>query len=229
MQIANPTADAQTRPASIQGLVAQPSAIGTTSPNTGSTAATNSSYAPGAYTSGISEQDTATSYELNNTDYQGIIVFNTSSMVMVMLNSAVRDNFQATILNLSTGAITLTTSDSSPINSGSDTLAIPSGQGVQVFYSESSWWAYTATTIMPVIPVNTPPVESEWLASYNASTGAFTQTRPVFSDISGNLDSGQLPAGGVSGTFTLAALTALGTQGSITMVDGQVTSFTPST
>ena len=99
------------------------SPIGTTSPNSGATAATNSTYGVGVFTSGISEQSGA-SYTLQNTDYQGIIIFDSGATVNVTLNSNVTPNFQATILNLGSGAIALATSDGSPINNGPSSLTL---------------------------------------------------------------------------------------------------------
>ena len=159
------------------------SPIGTVSPNTSATAATNSTYAQGAFASGISAQ-TSTSYTVQNTDYQGIVVFDTASAVAVTLNSAVRENFTCIILNIGTGAITLTPT-SGTVNMASS-LALGSGQGVQVFFANRNWLAYAGTTVIQVVPVSTPAVAHEWLASYNAATGAFTQTQPAYSDLSGS-------------------------------------------
>ena len=69
------------------------SPVGTTSPNSGATAATNSTYGVGAFTSGISEQASA-SYVLQNTDYQGIIIFDSGATVNVTLNSNVTPIFR---------------------------------------------------------------------------------------------------------------------------------------
>lgn len=45
------------------------------------------------------------------------------------------------------------------------------------------------TTVAPaptgVIPGNTPAVTHEWINSYDSSDGAFTQTRPDYSDLTG--------------------------------------------
>lgn len=47
----------------------------------------------------------------------------------------------------------------------------------------------TTTSSAPVdtrvIPGNTPAIASEWLNSYNSTSGSFTQTQPAYSDISG--------------------------------------------
>ena len=195
------------------------SPIGTTSPNSGATAATNSTYGVGAFTSGISEQSSA-SYTLQNTDYQGIIIFDSGATVNVTLNSNVTSNFQATILNLGAGAIALATSDGSAINGGPSSLTLASGQGVQVFFANRVWLAYAGTTVIQIVPQSIGPVVHEWLNSYNATTGLFTESQPSFADISGNLAEAQLPIAGVTHTVTLAALTTLGTQGSITFTNG---------
>ena len=200
------------------------SPVGTTSPNSGATAATNSTYGVGAFTSGISEQASA-SYVLQNTDYQGIIIFDSGATVNVTLNSNVTSNFQATILNLGAGAIALATSDGSAINGGPSSLTLASGQGVQVFFANRVWLAYAGTTVIQIVPQSIGPVVHEWLNSYNATTGLFTESQPSFADISGNLAEAQLPIAGVTHTVTLAALTTLGTQGSITFTNGIATNI----
>lgn len=200
------------------------SPIGTTSPNSGATAATNSTYGVGAFTSGISEQSSA-SYTLQNTDYQGIIIFDSGATVNVTLNSNVTSNFQATILNLGSGSIALATSDGSAINGGPSSLTLASGQGVQVFFANRAWLAYAGTTVIQIVPQTIGPVVHEWVNSYNATTGLFTESQPSFADISGNLAEAQLPIAGVTHTVTLAALTTLGSQGSITFTNGIATNI----
>jgi hypothetical protein len=178
----------------------------------------------GAFTSGISEQSSA-SYTLQNTDYQGIIIFDSGATVNVTLNSNVTSNFQATILNLGAGAIALATSDGSAINGRPSSLTLASGQGVQVFFANRAWLAYAGTTVIQIVPQSIGPVVHEWLNSYNATTGLFTESQPSFADISGNLAEAQLPTAGVSHTVTLAKLTTLGTQGSITFTNGIATNI----
>lgn len=202
------------------------SPIGTSSPNTGSTAATNSTYGQGAFASGINQQGTNTAYTLQNTDYQGIVEFNGSAAITVTLNQAVGTNFTCTILNLGTGAITITPNGGLTVN-GSSSITLSSGVGCQVFFANRSWTAFSGATFIPVTPVNTPAVAHEWLASYNAATGAFTQTQPAFTDISGTVATGQLP--GISATITTAALTPTGTQGSMTFTSGLLTAQVQST
>jgi hypothetical protein len=182
------------------------SPIGTSSPNSGTAANTNSTYADGAFTSGIAEQ-TGTTYTVQNTDYQGIVIFNTSSPITVTLNQAVKTNFSCTILNLGTGAITLSPNGGLTVN-GNATLALASGIGCQVFFANRSWLAYSGTTSYPVLPSNTAAVAGEYLTGYNSVTGAFSVSTPA----------------GISVTITTAQLTTGGSQGSMTFTGGILTS-----
>jgi hypothetical protein len=133
------------------------SPIGTTSPNSGSVGNTNSAYAPGAFTSGVNVQGSATAYTLQNTDYQGLILFNTSSPVAVTLNFALGENFTATSLNIGAGQITLTP-NIPPQDSGSDlytvngaaSLTLASKAGCIVAYAARLWYAYVGATFIPV-------------------------------------------------------------------------------
>lgn len=96
-----------------------------------------------------------------------------------------------------------------------------------------------SASIVPTgLPGNTPAIASEWINSYNAVTGAFTQTQPAFTDvtgvataaqvpslssITGQITTAQLPAAGISIVIVTAALTTLGTQGSMTFTNGLLT------
>jgi hypothetical protein len=183
------------------------SPIGTVSPNTGTTAATNSTYGAGAFASGIAVES-GTSYTVQDTDYQGIVQFNTSSAIAVNLNSAVKANFTCTILNLGTGAITLTPTLGATVN-GAGSLALGVGVGCQVFFANGKWTVFSGATFIPVTPATVAVVAGKYLTGYDATTGLFSENAVA----------------GISGTITLAALTALGIQGSITLVNGLVTAF----
>lgn len=176
------------------------SPIGTVSPNTGSSANTNSTYGQGAFASGITEQTSATSYTVQNTDYQGVIIFNTASAVSVTLNSAVQSNFSSTILNLGAGAITLTPTAGTVNGAGSVTLG--AGQGAQIFFANGAWLAYAGTTVVQVVPVNTPAVPHQFFTAYNSTTGVFTEAQPVIGDVSGLTAALALLAPIASPTFT---------------------------
>jgi hypothetical protein len=187
------------------------SPIGTSSPNTGATAATNSTYAQGAFTSGIVEPSVLF-YTVQNTDYYGIIVFDSSAAINVTLNQAVQTNFTCTILNLGSGQITLTPNGGLTVN-GQSSLTLGPNVGCQVFFANRAWLAYAGATAFPVVPVNTPAAAGEYLTGYNASTGAFSTNASV----------------GINATIVTAALTTLGTQGSMTFVAGLLTASIPAT
>lgn len=188
------------------------SPIGTVSPNTGSTAATNSTYGQGAFASGINIQGAATAYTVQNTDYQGIIEFNGAAAITVTLNQGVGTNFATTILNLGSGAITLTPNGSLLVN-GAASITLQPGVGVQVFFANRQWTAFAGATSVPVVPATTGAVAGKYLTGYDSTTGAFTVSTPA----------------GLSVTITTAALTAGGTQGSQTFTNGVLTAQVQST
>jgi hypothetical protein len=198
------------------------SPIGTSSPNSGAAANTSSAYAVGAFTSGVNVQGSATSYTVQSTDYQGLIIFGTSSAVAVTLNFGLGENFTTTILNTGTGAITLTPIAPPPdsvsplyLVNGATSLTLPSGAGCIVAFAQRQWYAYVGATFIPVVPVTFNAVTHEWINSYNAGTGAFTGTQPAFTDISGTLATGQLPAAVPVVSFGAGAPSGSSTEGYI--------------
>lgn len=191
------------------------SPIGTTSPNTGASANTNSTYAQGAFTTGLAVLDpSVTAYTVQNTDYQGTVIFDTASACAVTLNSAVTTNFTCQVMNLSTGAITLTPTSGYLVN-GAASVTLQSGQGAIVGFANRAWTAFVGGAPIPVQPANTPKVTHEWLDSYSNTTGAFTQSQPGFADISGSLAAGQLPASVPVVSFGTGAPVASSTEGYI--------------
>lgn len=104
---------------------------------------------------------------------------------------------------------------------------------------------FNGTNWLPVAIAQTAASTAhQWLNSYNATTGAFTQSQPAFADISGTatasqvpalsaltgqITTGQLPASGLSVTITTAKLTTGGTNGSMTFTNGILTAQTPAT
>lgn len=71
----------------------------------------------------------------------------------------------------------------------------------------SSQPAYTSLSGLPILPITILPVAGKYLKSYDQGTGFFTQNTTA----------------GISATIVTAALTAGGTQGSQTFVDGILT------
>lgn len=85
---------------------------------------------------------------------------------------------------------------------------------------------------------------SQWLNSYDATTGNFSSTQPAFTDISGvaapaqvpplssllgQITTAQLPSSGLSVTIATAKLTTGGANGSMTFTNGILTAQTPAT
>ena len=139
-------------------------------------------------------------------------------------------NFQATILNLGAGAIALATSDGSPINNGPSSLTLASGQGVQVFFANRAWLAYAGTTLIQIVPQSIGPVTHEWVNSYDAATGLFSESQPAFTDISGTAATSQIgtgtPSAGKYRDGGTGAWTALPSSGaSVISINGQTTNY----
>jgi hypothetical protein len=180
----------------------------------------------------VNVQSGAVAYTIQSTDFQGLILFNTASPVAVTLHYAVGTNFTATILNIGSGAITLTP-DKPPTDSGSalytvngaTSLTLPSGAGCIVAFAQRLWYAYVGATFIPVVPATFNPATNEWLTGYNAGTGSFSASQPAFSNVSGQLSTAQLPAAGISATVALAKLTGGGANGSATFVNGLLTAY----
>lgn len=226
------------------------SPIGTTSANTGAAANTNSTYAGGAFASGLNFQ-TGTAYTVQSTDYQGVILFNTASPVSVALNSAVGENFTCQIVNLGSGAITLTPTLGYPVNSAA-MLVLGAGVGVTVYFANRSWSAFSGAQFIDLTSVNSATVRNP---NFNdSSPGANANYQNVKWQHSGSDVSAEVPyassigfgivrvdstsigvSGGVIGTIglsttvALAKLTAGGTNGSLLVANGLITGYTPPT
>lgn len=67
-------------------------------------------------------------------------------------------------------------------------------------------WAqvsYADLSGTPTLPANTTATASNFFTAYNSSTGAFTKAQPAFTDISGSVAAGQMPA--LTGAVTSSA------------------------
>jgi len=173
-----------------------------------------------------------TSYTTVAGDNGALIILSDASSIALTLAAGSVPYF-IMVANLGTGNATLTPA-APPVgtstisyagNLAASSMPLLAGYGAIVGFDGNNWFALTE----PIVPINTPAVTHEWLASYNSSTGAFTQTQPAFADISGNLATSQLPTAGISATITTAQLTTLGTQGSMTFLNGILTAQTPAT
>jgi hypothetical protein len=177
------------------------SPIGTSSPNSGASANTNTTYGIGAFTTGI-EAVSGTSATLQNSNYDGIVSFTASGAIAVTLNSSVGNNFKCAIANLGSGTITLTPTLGYMVN-GASSVTFPTGIGCTVYFANRQWTAFAQATTNPVTPQTLTPVAGEYLTGYNAITGLFS--------VSGT---------GLSVTITTAKLTTGGSNGTMTFVGG---------
>lgn len=160
----------------------------------------------------INNQAGATSYITQPGDNGILLVLNDASPVAVTLTTNAAP-FYLIITNFGAGAATLTPSTGT-INGGAS-LSLLQNQTVLASCDSTNW----LTTAFVTSPLNTPTVAHEWLNSYNAATGAFTQTQPAFTDLSGVATPSQLP---VATTAALGAVKPDGT--TITISGGVITS-----
>jgi hypothetical protein len=144
-------------------------------------------------------------YTTQTSDNGALLIMNDASAVTVTLNASVSAPFFVFISNQGAGVVTLT--PSSGTLTGASTLAL--NTLAVVVFDGTNWWSST----YPVSPQNTPAVAGQFITSYTASTGAFTQAAPT----------------GLSVTIATAKLTTLGANGSMTFTAGILTAQTPAT
>lgn len=210
----------------------------------------------------VNDQTGLTAYTTLPSDYGAFVLVGDTSPVAVTLSSAgtspgINLPWYCVLINTNSGLVTVTPSAgtiSYQANSGASSMPLSQNEAAIIVYDGANF----DSLILPVPPQNTPLVAHEWLDSYDNVSGAFGQSQPAFSDISGQIDPAtQMPASGVvAGTYTLAtvtvdaeglvtaaasgptglsvtivtaALTGGGTQGSMTFTGGVLTAQVPAT
>jgi hypothetical protein len=89
--------------------------------------------------------------------------------------------------------------------------------------------AATAAQVPPLSALSGSVTPAQ-VPALSALSGAVTAGQvPSLSALSGRITTGQLPTGLFSGTVALAKLTVSGTDGSLTLVNGSVSAYTPPT
>lgn len=168
---------------------------------------------------------------INDGGDSNLVIFNSSAPTTVTLDWTSPTNLSRVFQNIGSANITLMASSppgySGPLYTinGASSLIVSPGGRYTVTYVNGQWTAYVSSTSIPVEPESFTPVPNEWLMGYDATTGAFSGSQPAFSNVSGNLASGQLPTTGLSTTVALAKLTSGGSSGSLTVVNGQITAY----
>jgi hypothetical protein len=150
------------------------------------------------------------SYTTQSGDNGALLILSDASSITVTL-AASTPPYGIIITNLGAGLATLTPAlgtISYPANPSAASMPLPGGQFAIVAFDGTNWFA-----AIDVLPQTIVPVAGEYLTGYDASTGLFSQSTPA----------------GISATIVTAALTTLGTQGSMTFVDGRLTAQTPAT
>lgn len=161
----------------------------------------------------VNSQVGNTTYSTTQADYGAFILLNDASPIAVSLRVApvIQLPWYATFINYS-GAGTATLSPvSGTINGGASYSLLPNS-AVTVAFDGTNFETSPVSN-----PQNTPAILHQFITSYNALTGVFSQAQPGFSDISGQIaPATQMPASGVvAGSYTLASIT-VNAEGQIT-------------
>ena len=132
----------------------------------------------------VNNQQAVTSYTAQQSDYGGFILLSDASPIAVTLpglgdSPAISIPWYTNVINSGAGLATLTPT-AGTIN-GNASFALYQNEAVTVAFDGTNYWTY------PLLawPQNTPAVTHEWLNSYSSTTGAFTQTQPAVTDVTG--------------------------------------------
>jgi hypothetical protein len=144
----------------------------------------------------VNNQEGETSYTTQPSDNGVFVILGDTSPVALTLGagSAFQLPFFVIILNFGSGLVTVTPSSGTityPANLDAASMPIPQNVGAMMSYDGANFWS----VVFPVSPQNTPAISHEWINSYNASTGIFTQTQPAFADVSGVATTAQIGTG----------------------------------
>ena len=176
----------------------------------------------------VNDQSAVVAYNTEQSDDGALLLFDDASAIAVTLNAGVAAPWYCWMVNYGAGTATLTPSAGTISyfgNPGAASMPLLSNQAAYVAFDGTNFWAI----VLPVPPQSIAEVAHEWLDSYDAATGLFTQSQPAFSDVSGQIAEAQLPSAGLTTTITTAALTPTGMQGSMTFTNGILTASTPAT
>jgi hypothetical protein len=170
----------------------------------------------------VNDRSGQTSYATQPGDNLALLIFDDASAVAVSLTTQTPP-WGCFATNLGAGVVIFTPAIGT-INGGA-TFTLDPNYSTIIAFDGTDWFAAE----MPIVPASFTAPSHEFFTGYNAATGVFTAAQPAFGDISGNLATSQLPTAGLSVTITTAALTTLGTQGSMTFTNGILTVQVPAT
>ena len=118
-------------------------------------------------------------YAIQNSDYGGVVILQGAGPYDVTLNSAVSLPYYTFCFNFGAVSATVTPDLGGSTINNVASLTLQPNQWMMIFFDGLNWWALTFT-----LPVSIAKVASQWLDSYNAATGVFTQSQPAASDLS---------------------------------------------
>jgi hypothetical protein len=145
----------------------------------------------------VNDEVGETAYSTQQSDYGAFLLFSDASAVAVTLSVSpgIQVPWYCIAINFGASTVTFTPAASATISYGTtfnaSSMPLLAGYFALISYDGSDFWA----SYQPIVPVNTPAVDHEWLNSYDSATGAFTQTRPAFTDISGVAATDQIGTG----------------------------------
>ncbi len=155
----------------------------------------------------VNDQTGVTAYTNVAHDNGILLIFSDASPVAVTLDSGLSTPYFFFGTNYGAGVVTLT--PTTGLINGAANWVMPNGGLFMLVFDATNWKTSDVTVLAQTIA----PVTGEYLTGYNATTGVFSQSTPA----------------GISVTITTAALTTLGTQGSMTFTGGLLTAQVPAT
>lgn len=130
-------------------------------------------------------------YAVQNSDYGGVVILQGAGPYDVTLNSAVSMPYYTFCFNFGSVSATVTPDLAGATINNVASLTLRVNQWMLIFFDGLNWWALTFT-----LPQSIVKVASQWLDSYDAATGLFTQSQPAASDLSnGTTGSGAVVLG----------------------------------
>lgn len=173
----------------IAALKSQQTAAATTSPATENiTTPAQTIILASSVIGTVNNQSGVTSYTTQQSDYGAFVLLEDASAIAVTLAGSgsapgITLPWYANFLNFGAGTATFTPASgtiSYPGNLGAASMPLPQGCAANIAYDGTNYWAEAVL----VFAQNTPAIAREWLNSYDAATGEFTQTQPSASDLS---------------------------------------------
>lgn len=162
----------------IKALKSQQTTTAATTTTTSTAAASSGGGSTTPTTIGDVNQQAGTSYTTQESDFGALIVVQGTTPFALTLNSGLTAPYYTIVFNLGTGVITMTPSAGNVNNVAN--LPLDPSQFAIIYFDGTNWWV-----AFYILPQSITKVTSQWLDSYDATTGLFTQSQPAATDING--------------------------------------------